>query len=266
MILDACVSVDYRNKPSALREVAIQIKQGEILGLVGESGSGKSTLALALLRLLGSKSAQVRGHIHFDGRDLLTLPESQMRKVRGREAALILQSPAASLNPALRIGDHFEEAWKAHRSDESSQWKARAFEALELASLRVDESFLRRYPRQISVGQAQRVLIAMAILHRPKLLIGDEPTSALDPIVQSEIRDLLQRLNQELQLSILFISHDLLSVASLCHRVTILRDGELLETRTVDEFFEAPSHPYSRDLIRALPDAIRIPGRVRTSD
>jgi len=256
LLLDATLSVDYPGKPGALSEVTIQMTPGEILGLVGESGSGKSTCALGLLRLLDSKAARMRGRILFENRNFLALSGSQMRKIRGSKISLILQSPVASLNPALRIGQHFEEAWKAHRADAGREWKERALEALDLASLRVEESFLGRFAHQVSVGQAQRILIALAILHRPQLLIADEPTSALDPIAQREVLELLRRLNQQLGLSILFISHDLLSVACLCHRVSILRNGEMLETRSVSEFFENPTHPYSRELVRALPSLV----------
>ncbi|HEX5228613.1 MAG TPA: ATP-binding cassette domain-containing protein, partial [Bryobacteraceae bacterium] len=173
-LLEARISVDYPNKPGALRDVEFEIGEGEILGLVGESGSGKSTIALALLRLLDHKGATVRGEIHFGGRDLLAMRASEMRKIRGRDIALVLQSPLASLNPALRIGAQMAEAWRAHSS--SKDWKPRALELFERVSLPAEEAFLDRYPRQLSVGQAQRVLIAMAVLHRPRLLIADEPT------------------------------------------------------------------------------------------
>jgi peptide/nickel transport system ATP-binding protein len=182
-LLETRLSVDYPNKPGVLRELRLQVGEGEMLGLVGESGSGKSTIALALLRLLEHKGASITGEIHFNGRDLLRLRAKEMRQIRGRSIALVLQSPIASLNPALRIGTQMAEAWRAHVSGAAAkQWKDHALELFERVSLPAEESFLNRYPRQLSVGQAQRVLIAMAVLHKPRLLIADEPTSALDAV------------------------------------------------------------------------------------
>jgi peptide/nickel transport system ATP-binding protein len=261
-LLSLSLSVDYPAKPGVLRNAVLQMGRGEVLGLVGQSGSGKSTLALAILRLLSLKGGVARGRIDFCGKDLMQLGEKEMRRMRGREIALVLQSPLSALNPALRIGAQFSEAWKAHARLEDD-YKARLRELLEHASLPADEPFLRRYPRQLSVGQAQRVLITMAILHRPALLIADEPTSALDVITQSEILQLFARLNRELNMGILYISHDLLSVASLCHRIAILHEGELVECGDSEQVFRNPEHPYTQRLIGSLPiNPLRAPGRV----
>src|ERR1700685_3798169 len=201
-LLKARLSVDYPNKPGVLRDVEIEVGEGEILGLVGESGSGKSTISLALLRLLEHKGASISGEILFAGRDLLRLRPKEMRQIRGRDIALVLQSPLASLNPALRIGTQMAEAWRAHQSgrEAKSAWKARPRRLFERVTLQAEKSFLERYPRQLSVGQAQRFLIAMAVLHRPRLLIADEPTSALDAVTQSEILDFFPRLNREMNM------------------------------------------------------------------
>ena len=250
-LLQARLSVDYPNKPGVLRDVSLEIAEGEILGLVGESGSGKSTIALALLRLLSHKGGSSKGEILFDGRDLLALRERDMRQIRGREIALVLQSPVASLNPALRIGSQIAEAWRAHSRD-GNAWRARALELFDLVSLPAEEGFLDRYPRQLSVGQAQRVLIAMAILHRPRLLIADESTSALDAITQSEILALFQRLNRELKMAMLFISHDLLSVASLCQRIAILQSGRIIESGATEQMFRDPRTEDTRALLQAV--------------
>ena len=223
------------------------------MGLVGESGSGKSTLALALLQLLQLKGAKVRGEVIFQDEDLLRKKESDLRDIRGRQMSVVLQSPLTSLNPALRIGTQLKEAWRAHASGTREQCHAAVSAALRSVSLPVDDEFLKRRPSQLSVGQGQRVIIAMAILHRPALLIADEPTSALDMITQSEILSLFSGLNRELDMAILYISHDLLSVAALCHRVAILRDGEIVECDAPDAIFESPSHPYTQRLIAALP-------------
>ncbi len=250
-LLQARFSVDYPNKPNVLQDVELQIGEGEILGLVGESGSGKSTIALALLRLLDHKGGTVRGEVFFNGHNLLELRPREMRRIRGREIALILQSPLASLNPALRIGSQIAEAWRAH-SDDSKQWKGRALELFDLVSLPANEAFLDRYPRQLSVGQAQRVLIAMAVLHQPRLLIADEATSALDAVTQSEILALFQRLNKKLGMAMLFISHDLLSVASLCSRIAILQQGRIIESGPTAQIFREPRTEDTRALLQAV--------------
>jgi ABC-type dipeptide/oligopeptide/nickel transport system ATPase component len=236
-----------------LRNVSFEVGEGEVLGLVGQSGSGKSTLALAILKLLGLKGGQARGELRFQGRDLLQCNERAMRRVRGREIGLVLQSPLSSLNPALKLETQLTEAWKAHAIGSRETRRAAFLEVLRSVSLPAEESFLRRYPRQVSVGQAQRVLIALAVLHRPALLIADEPTSALDVITQSEILELFGRLNRELRMGLLFISHDLLSIASLCHRVAILHEGTIVECESTGQIFRNPRHPYTRRLIEALP-------------
>ncbi len=253
-LLTISLSVDYPGKPGVLREAQLSISSGEILGLVGTSGCGKSTLALAILKLLDTKAAKSRGVVEFLGRDLLKASEKEMRSIRGREIALVLQSPLSSLNPVLRIGTQLREAWYAH-AERKSDWKHHARAALENVSLPSDDAFLRRFPGQLSIGQAQRTLIAMAILHRPKLLIADEPTSALDVITQAEVLKLFEDLNQRLNMSILYISHDLLSVAGICDRVAILSAGEVVECDTTERIFSQPQHPFTQILIRSLPQA-----------
>jgi len=254
-LLSARLSVAYRNKPGVLRNIVVEIHRGEILGLVGESGSGKSTLALALLQLLQLKGAKVQGEVIFQNEDLLHKSESQLRAMRGRQMSVVLQSPLTSLNPALRVGTQLKEAWRAHVKGTKEECLSAIRTALNSVSLPDDDEFLRRRPSQLSVGQGQRVIIAMAILHRPALLIADEATSALDTITQSEILSLFARLNRDLDMAILYISHDLLSVAALCHRVAILRDGEIVECDSPDVIFDAPRHPYTQRLIAALPGA-----------
>lgn len=231
----------------------MELRQGEVLGLVGQSGSGKSTLSLAILRLLHLKGGVTRGKLSFKGQDLLAKTEPEMRSLRGREMSIVLQSPLSSLNPVLRIGAQLSEAWRAHSSGSRDACAAAISKALANVSLPNDSDFLRRKSSQLSVGQAQRVIIAMAILHRPSLLIADEPTSALDTITQSEILRLFAQLNRELGMGILYISHDLLSVAVLCHRIAILNAGEIVECGPPSQIFGAPQHPYTQKLVAALP-------------
>lgn len=250
-LLSVNLNVSYGDR-SVLQEMTFSLESGEILGLVGHSGCGKSSLAFALLGLLEFKGGQASGSILWDGTDLLTRTERQWMMIRGKEIALVPQSPLSSLNPALRLGTQLNEAWKLHSKDRERGERTIA-EALEAVSLPATREFLRRFPSEISVGQAQRVLIAMAILHRPRLLIADEPTSALDAITQSEILGLFADLNKHLGMATLFISHDLLSVYSLCHRVALLHEGRIVECNTPKEIFLHPRHPFTRKLIAALP-------------
>jgi len=252
-LLSVSLRVDYPNKPRVLKAVSFQIYPGEVLGLIGESGSGKSTIALAILRLLDSKGGRAQGQIRFRERDLMTASEREMRSIRGREMGLILQSPASSLNPALRIGTQLAEAWKSHASGTRSAMEAAVERVLNSVGLPANPEFRSRYPSQISVGQAQRVLIAMAVMHSPALLIADEPTSALDAITQWEIMKLFSTLNRKTGSAVLYISHDLLSVASICHRIAILHEGEIVECRTTKSVLTRPRHPYTQRLLACIP-------------
>jgi ABC-type glutathione transport system ATPase component len=229
LLLSAHLTVRYGSKPPVLREAALEVHSGEIVGLIGQSGSGKSTLALAILGLLERKRVEIEGSIQFDGRDLLSLREQEMRHLRGAKIALVLQSPLSSLNPALKIRTQFKEAWHAHARGSKAECDRAIRAALDAVSLPSNDEFLRKLPAQMSVGQAQRVLIAMAVMHRPALLLADEATSALDVITQSEILALFRDLNRNFGMAILYISHDLPSVAGLCDRVSILHQGAIIE-------------------------------------
>jgi len=252
-ILSLRVTAGYPANPAVLRDVRFDVERGEILGLVGESGSGKSTLALAILRLLSYRGGAVSGEIRFEDQELTLLEEREMRRIRGCQIGFVPQSPLTSLNPALRIGTQLNEAWAAHANGAILQRQANFLSLLESVSLPAEEPFLGRYPAELSVGQAQRLLVAMAILHKPSLVIADEPTSALDVVTQAEILKLFRRLNHGLNMAVLYISHDLLSVSSLCHRVAILHEGEIVECAETERIFRAPQHPYTRRLIDALP-------------
>ncbi len=252
-LLRVRISVDYPGRPRSLDEFRIEAPRRSIVGLVGESGSGKSTAALAILALAHLKGAKVTGEVLFDGRNLLDLPERELRQIRGRDIALVLQSPLTALNPALRIHTQMREAWRAHARRDQDREAIAIAEALASVNLPSDRAFLNRRPAQLSVGQAQRVLIAMAILHRPRLLIADEPTSALDTINQAETLRLFHRLSREREMAMLYISHDLLSVASLCDQVAILKSGRVVECNDAGTVFGRPSHPYTRRLVDAIP-------------
>jgi ABC-type dipeptide/oligopeptide/nickel transport system ATPase component len=259
VLLSANFSVRYGGKPPVLRDVQIDIQRGEVLGLVGQSGSGKSTLAMAILGLLDRKRSQTEGKIRFQDSDLLQLSERELRALRGRAVALVLQSPLSSLNPALKIRTQLKEAWRAHASGTSTDCANTIRTSLQSVSLPTDDDFLRKYPSQMSVGQAQRVLIAMAVMHRPALLIADEATSALDVITQSEILALFRELNRSTGMAILYISHDLASVAGICDRIAILHEGEIVECGVTEQIFANPQHGYTQRLMAAIPRPL-LPG------
>src|SRR6201996_5874518 len=236
----------------AVRGISFEIKAGETLGLVGESGSGKSATSLAVLRLL-PESARVGGAVRFDGSDLLGLPEEAMRRRRGREIAMIFQEPMTALNPVMPVGAQIAEAVRAHHPGESRKAvRAKVLAAMDEVGLPDVERRAKDYPHQFSGGQRQRLLIAMAIVNRPRLLIADEPTTALDVTVQAQILELLAGLRQRFGLAMLFISHDLAVVSQVADRVAVMRHGLLLEEAPRAALFSRPLHPYTRSLLGAV--------------
>jgi len=263
ILLSAQFSVRYADKPPVLGDVQLEIQRGEVMGLVGQSGSGKSTLAMAILGLLDKKRSQAEGTIRFQDCDLLQLSERELRALRGREVALVLQSPLSSLNPALKIRTQLKEAWRAHASGARTDCENSIRASLQSVSLPADDDFLRKYPSQMSVGQAQRVLIAMAVMHRPALLIADEATSALDVITQSEILALFRELNRSTGMAILYISHDLASVAGICDRIAILHQGEIVECGFTERIFSNPQHEYTQRLMAAIPRVLTARSQVQ---
>ncbi len=237
----------------AVHDLSLAIAPGETLGLVGESGSGKSATSLALLRLLPS-AATVTGSIRFAGRELSTLPEAQVRRHRGRDLAMIFQEPMTALNPAMRVGAQIAEALRAHepklRRDEV---RARVLAAMAEVALPEPARRIDDYPHQFSGGQRQRLLIAMALIHRPRLLIADEPTTALDVTVQAQVLALLKELRRTHGLAMLFISHDLAVVSEVADRIAVLQHGRLVEVAAAAELFRNPQHPYTRRLLASVP-------------
>jgi ABC-type glutathione transport system ATPase component len=250
-LLRVNLEASYCGKP-ALRAIRFELERGEVLGLVGASGAGKSTLVLSLLGLLPWRGGRLEGEVVLEGDNLLALSERRLRALRGRRIALIPQSPMSALNPALSLESHFHEAWTAHQKGKRSELAARVEELLSEVQLPAEAQFLHRRPSQISVGQAQRVLIALALLHRPALIVADEPTSALDPVTQAQIVDLLRRLNRRHSMTLLYVSHDLLSVLQLSDRVAVLDAGTIAECLPVSQLSEA-RHEATLSLLRALP-------------
>jgi ABC-type glutathione transport system ATPase component len=245
------LNAGYAGKP-ILHDVQFALERGEVLGLVGASGAGKSTLVQSLLGLLPWRGGRVQGQVLLNGQNLLGLTDRAFRKLRGREVALIPQSPMTALNSAISIEAHFVEAWNAHQRSGRAALGDRLKSLLAEVQLPCTPEFLRRRPSQISVGQAQRVLIAMALLHQPALIIADEPTSALDPVTQSQIIDLLRQVNRAHQTSLLYISHDLVSVLQLSDRLAVLDGGRIVENLAVTEIGNA-RHPATLALLKALP-------------
>ena len=234
-----------------LRDVKGSVQAGEIVSLVGLSGSGKSTLALALLRLLHYRGGHVTGSIKIEGLELANLTEREMRSVRGKRIGYVPQSPVAALNGRLRVRTLLAETWNAHasvRPPEGSHEKL-----LESVRLPGNAIFLARRAGELSTGQGQRLLIALAIMHKPALLIADEPTSALDAITQAGVLGLFGELNRAHGTAILFISHDLLSVAAISQRVNILHEGDIVESGSPEEIFRSPRHPFTKKLVEAMP-------------
>ncbi|MGC2637316.1 MAG: ABC transporter ATP-binding protein [Acidobacteriaceae bacterium] len=250
-LLRVRLDASYAGRP-VLRDVRVELERGEVLGLVGASGAGKSTLVLSLLGLLPWRGGRVTGEVLLEGENLLEMPERKLRSLRGRAVGFIPQSPMSALNPALSLERHFREAWRAHQPGTGGALQARMDTLLDEVQLPADRDFLGRRPAEISVGQAQRVLIALALLHEPALLIADEPTSALDPVTQTQILELLRRLNRSHGASLLYVSHDLISVLGLCHRIAVLESGTIAESLSVEALGRA-QHPATRRLLQTLP-------------
>ncbi|MCI8454026.1 MAG: ABC transporter ATP-binding protein [Lachnospiraceae bacterium] len=238
----------------AVDGVSFQVKKGEVLGLVGESGCGKSVTSQSILRLYDEKyTARYEGKILFDGRDLLALSEKEMRKIRGHEISMIFQDALSSLNPVFTIGNQIMEPLLIHQKLSKEEAKKQATELLRLVGIPMPEKRAEQYPHELSGGMRQRVMIAVALACRPKLLIADEPTTALDVTVQAQIMDLILSLNKKFSMGVILITHDLSVVAETCSRVAVMYLGQIVEEGNVCEIFDSPSHPYTRGLIQSIP-------------
>jgi peptide/nickel transport system ATP-binding protein len=237
----------------AVDDVSFEISQGETLGLVGESGSGKSVTALSIIRLIQPPGRISHGRITFKGRNLLTLPEAEMRQVRGAEIAIIFQEPMTALNPVFTVGNQIAEALLVHDRATRREAKRRAIELLEAVRVPDAGARARDYPHQLSGGMRQRVLIAIALACKPSLLIADEPTTALDVTIQAQILDLLREMKTAFNLALLLITHDLGVVAETADRVAVMYAGRIVEEGPVRTIFRQPGHPYTRGLLASIP-------------
>ena len=259
---------DRSEREEVVKNVSFAVENGDILGIVGESGSGKTMTALTIAGLLKKHAVLDGGRVWLDDTDLLGLSEKEMRRVQGNEISMIFQEPMTALNPTMRIGKQVEEALLLHsrrrRRDrggrlrmERREQRELALRALEEVELEHPEQLYKKYPHELSGGMRQRVMIAAAIVCRPKLLIADEPTTALDVRTQESILQLLKKLNRKYGMSILFISHNLRVVNTLCRRVLVMKDGQVVEEGDCAEIFENPQSEYTRELIAAIPARTR---------
>jgi|HigsolmetaAR204D_1030405.scaffolds.fasta_scaffold00057_12 oligopeptide/dipeptide ABC transporter ATP-binding protein len=243
-----------RGKVTAVDGVNMTIRQGEIVGIVGESGSGKSVMSQSIVRLLEpSSSIEYAGAVLLEGRNLLDLPLSKLREIRGNEISVVFQDPLTSLNPVHTIGHQIEEVLRLHQKLSRKEARERAVELLRLTGIPSPETRVHEYPHQLSGGMQQRVMIAIALACQPKLLIADEPTTALDVTIQAQILDLLVQLNETMGMAIMFITHDLGIVADICDSVKVMYLGQIVEEAGTDELFQQPRHPYTRGLLQSIP-------------
>jgi len=237
----------------AVRGVSWYLNEGEALGIVGESGSGKSVSVYAIMQLLQEPGKIVGGSIRFNGIDMLSLSEEEIRKIRGNDIAMIFQDPMTSLNPVYTVGDQIREPLKLHRNMNDEEANKRATELLAMVGIPSPERRLKQYPFEFSGGMRQRAMISMALACEPKLLIADEPTTALDVTIQAQILEIMKELKKSHSMSIVLITHDLGIVSDICDKIIIMYGGEIMEYGPIETLFTAPSHPYTIGLIRSLP-------------
>ncbi|MCK5914432.1 MAG: dipeptide ABC transporter ATP-binding protein [Desulfuromusa sp.] len=251
------LTVEFGNEKNPFRavdNVCLEIGKGEVLGIVGESGSGKSVTAKAVMGLIDWPGRVSAEKLEFDGQDLQAMGDRQRRKITGREIAMIFQEPMTSLNPCFTTGFQIAEALKIHEGGSREERRNRTLELLEQVGIPDPQARLKAFPHQLSGGMSQRVMIAMAIACNPILLIADEPTTALDVTIQAQIMDLLLNLQQQRQMALILITHDLALVAEAAQRIVVMYAGQVVETGPVPEIFESPRHPYTAALLEALPE------------
>lgn len=245
---------DEKTPFKAVDRISYQVNQGEVLGIVGESGSGKSVSSLAVMGLIDFPGRVSAKGLSFEGKDLLSLVPKEKQELIGADIAMIFQDPMTSLNPAYTVGFQIMEAIKAHQGGSKKERSERTLELLRLVGIPDPESRIDVYPHQLSGGMSQRVMIAMAIACKPRLLIADEPTTALDVTIQAQIVDLLLELQQKECMSLILITHDLALVAEAAHRIIVMYAGQVVEEGRAEDIFREPKHPYTQALLRSLPE------------
>lgn len=254
-VKDLSVSITTKEgELQAVRDVSFTLKEGEVLAILGESGCGKSILCKSLLQVLPKNGFIKRGEIIFNGKDITNLPEKSMNKIRGKEISMIFQDPMTALNPTLPVGEQIMEAILTHEKMNKAEAKKKSIELLKLVGIDYPEKRFNQYVYHLSGGMRQRIVIAMAIACKPKVMIADEPTTALDVTTQRQILDLIKELQRKLGISIIFITHDLGVVANLAQRIAIMYAGKIVEIGTVKDIFYDARHPYTWGLLSSLPD------------
>lgn len=243
----------FAGEVQAIRGVNLKLEKGETLALVGESGSGKSVTAKSVMKLLSNNAVVKEGSITFKGENILDKSERDMQSIRGKKIAMIFQDPMTSLDPTMKIGKQITEVIIKHEKASKEEADKRAEELLELVGIPNAKERMKQYPHQFSGGQRQRIVIAIALACNPDVLIADEPTTALDVTIQAQILELLKELQQQFQMAIIFITHDLGVVANVADRVAVMYAGKVVEVGTVDEVFYNPQHPYTWGLLRSMP-------------
>ncbi|MFA9377989.1 MAG: ABC transporter ATP-binding protein [Lachnotalea sp.] len=243
----------YAGEVKAVRKISYELYPGEVMGIVGESGSGKSVSSYGVMGILPDPGKVVGGKIIFNGKDITNLPEKELLKLRGKEISMIFQDPMTSLNPVFTVGNQINEVLQKHTSLSKEERKNRMIELFELVGINQPEKRINQYPHEFSGGMRQRVMIAMALACNPKLLVADEPTTALDVTIQAQIIDLLKELKNKIDMSVIFITHDLGVVADVCDKVAVMYAGNLIEKGSIDDIFYEPKHPYTWGLLKSVP-------------
>lgn len=243
----------HAGEVKAVRKVSYDLKYGEAMGIVGESGSGKSVSSYALMGIIPEPGKIIGGNINFEDKNITSLSESEMLKLRGKDVGMVFQDPMTSLNPVFTVGSQIDESLKKHTNLDKKQRKERIIELFELVGINQPEKRLNQYPHEFSGGMRQRVVIAMALACNPKLLIADEPTTALDVTIQAQIIELLKELKEKISMSIIFITHDLGVISEICDKVAVMYAGNIIERGSIDDIFYNPKHPYTLGLLKSIP-------------